>query len=343
MKSVVCICKVFCLFFLGFSGQEVLGQRVVSIYEPMYNYDLAVKFHLSAAANEVSNSNYWLLENFKAPIGVQFIATSVAFDVFPGRRTLFVYDSQTGYLVREIHHRLDKKGLVIPNTLWGYVYEYQRTKDHLVIVKKNIANWEITNRFFFEKRTEMLVKTITAHRDSIHYHYNDQLIPKYHVVDHLEISSKNQFTYELVQHDESLFEYAELPFIYFSIAQYSTTNVGVMVLGKKPDKALQNMARKFNQLIQNRVVPDNNHIKLTFTFDVPLEKNSHFSTDGRYDIWITDHSVSRAFSSKRLLDRNIYVFDPKTKSLLEKEGFGNSVVRGENIFAAATPKYYYAN
>ena len=82
---------------------------------------------------------------------------------------------------------------------------------------------------------------------------------------------------------------------------------------------------------------------MTFTFSVPTETKGNFGTDGRYDIWITNHSVSRAFSNTRLLDRNIYIFDSKTKSLLEKEGFGNSVVRDENIFAQNKPKYYYAN
>lgn len=342
MKLTHKIIKIVFSLCVIFLGQNVLGQRLISIYEPMYTYDYSLKLSLSAAVNEITSLNYYQIENFKAPIGVKFI-----FDKYDhGTQVLYVYNPETGYLIRERHHQINEQGIPIPNTSYIIIYEYSTNDNDLIIQKRNLSKNFLIKQYFFDKQKEVLNKTIVEN-STYYYSHTDEIVPNYYTIDNLKIKYDNgtlseykKIKYEITTIEDSLFKDTNNPFIYINeyipLREFGNYRDRDIFITSKSnyEKEASRIAKSFNSQVKKYVSHENNNIKLNFYLETYSEQNKIEKRES-HDLWITSNTITKKFKNF-----DFYLFDTKTKQLVTMNRFGSRGLREERF---NRPVYKYTN
>ena len=156
------------------------AQREVHPLEPTFTYDYALKYY-----GNLTLGDYWSLENFKAPKGVQSIeqyesffhdsARSRAIHYYEWEKRIYYYNKDTGFLERTTTiDRYNKKVL-------AQAYKYKTDSLHLIINVEHFSFGENSNKslqqYIYDLKTENLIKTIynknTKNEQSIRYTYDE--------------------------------------------------------------------------------------------------------------------------------------------------------------------------
>ena len=312
IKQSQYIFSIFILFLAIQVTPKVYGQRELSFYEPMYTYDYSVKQHLALGIQKLAYDNYWFIENFKAPEGVKIIVENKPFDSYPCFRTFYIYDPNSKYLQRQISHRLDENGIVVPNSMSGAIYEYDFQNDKIEIKKKNLSDRTTVATFVFDQYTENLLELLRVVGDTLRYYYSDTIVPKKFIVNDLKISSlKNKINYEVTVFDDK-FIYEEQPFIHISkyIPPLSLVTINERLY--KQTRVAKIQAKEFNSFIKKYALLDEDQKKINVKFSIQLTEEELdmllrnrsesiaydfrlISRSDNHDIWITKHTVTSKF------------------------------------------------
>lgn len=159
------------------------AQREIHPLEPTFTYDYALKYYGNLTLND-----YWSLENFKAPKGIQSIeqyesffhdsARSRAIHYYEWEKRIYYYNKDTGFLERTT--TIDRYKKVLAQT-----YKYKTDSLHLIInvehfsfdEKSNKAVQQTVQQYIYDLKTENLIKIIyhknTKNEQSIKYIYDE--------------------------------------------------------------------------------------------------------------------------------------------------------------------------
>lgn len=325
IKQSQYIFSIFILFLAIQMAPNAYGQRELSIYEPMYTYDYEVKRQLAEVVINKKNLEYWLIENFKATKGIKNIEVYPKYLSENAIRSFYVYNPESGYLIREIHHRLTDSGDVISNSLYGAVYEYNLDKDIIKIKKYDLKDRNRIVQYDFDRHSEMLTKKIDT--DTTYYYYTNEIHSPHYILKQIK-TPKYLVDFEMNNYHDSIFKYQQEPFIYAMSGLYlneSPKNKGIKFFsntGKLKDqkKGSKTQAKNFNSFIQKNVVNDSVHFRVFATTRIKAIETNQNTDIEWFQFWVTKHTITSMNSEDRVLWS--FKYDPATGKMLDKSCYG---------------------
>ncbi|EHQ44384.1 hypothetical protein [Myroides odoratus] len=326
IKQSQYIFSIFILFLAIQMAPNAYGQRELSIYEPMYTYDYEVKRQLAEVVINKKNLEYWLIENFKATKGIKNIEVYPKYLSENAIRSFYVYNPESGYLIREIHHRLTDSGDVISNSLYGAVYEYNLDKDIIKIKKYDLKDRNRIVQYDFDRHSEMLTKKIDTDT-TYYYYYTNEIHSPHYILKQIK-TPKYLVDFEMNNYHDSIFKYQQEPFIYAMSGLYlneSPKNKGIKFFsntGKLKDqkKGSKTQAKNFNSFIQKNVVNDSVHFRVFATTRIKAIETNQNTDIEWFQFWVTKHTITSMNSEDRVLWS--FKYDPATGKMLDKSCYG---------------------
>lgn len=147
MNPLQYINKIFCTLLFFSAGTKSYSQREIHPLEPMFTYDYAVKYSKNAVIkNLICNEfgvEYYFLENFKAPKGVQNIEILSSNHGSP-----FI-----GYSL--IYAPIDEELNIRKSSIIKYYYNENGFLEKSVLIKPNYIE-EVLNQFYYNEKNGLI-------------------------------------------------------------------------------------------------------------------------------------------------------------------------------------------
>ena len=196
------------------------SQREIHPLEPMFTYDYALKYcsHLSIIDTD---GDYWFIDNFKAPVGVETIQNNRDFyyPVFNRERVtaepnyekkIFNYNSATGYLQQSLYLKSLKRDNKFDTLqISTYKYSFENEKTIVEVITKDLygllgigdiyTEKSNSSKYIFENGTGLLINRTSHIRSSFREKGDTTATYYYNTIDSVEyVYTYNEFNIKTV-------------------------------------------------------------------------------------------------------------------------------------------------
>lgn len=219
MKVLQHINKLFCTLLFFSVGNKSYSQREIHPLEPMFTYDYALKYNKTAFIQKFLSTkfdvDYYFLENFKAPIGINsiemitsdhgspFIGYSLIYkkglDKKEFNKVIFYYN-EDGFIEKSVevvnknkiknqytYRKLNGLIEIIASEHQRYTFDTE-TGNLLQLVNKND-----TIDFIYSSNESNLITKIQSKKGVYTFLYNEEIVKTRAIVNNTGRENKNQY------------------------------------------------------------------------------------------------------------------------------------------------------